>query len=253
VHLNSIDAMPDGNLLVSARNTWAVYKVDAGNGEIIWRLGGKKSDFKLGPGARFAWQHDARTHADGSITLFDDEDSPPEAKQSRGLVLEVDETAKTASVKSQYQHPDKYLLAGSQGSFQVLPAGNLFMGWGADPYYTELAPDGSLVLDGKFETGTSYRAFRYDWVGKPTDKPAIAATKSPTGRATVHASWNGSTETTHWRLLAGRSAGALAALGVVARNGFETAIAVPAGLRNAAVVALDAGGAVLAASPTVAV
>jgi hypothetical protein len=253
VHVNSIDITPDGKLLVSARNTWTVYKVDPATGEIIWRLGGKKSDFTLGSGVRFAWQHDARSHADGTITLFDDEADPPEAKQSRGLALVVDETAKTADLRAQYVHPGKSLLAGSQGSMQVLPAGDVMIGWGAEPYYTELQRDGSLVLDGRFATGTSYRAFRFDWTGQPTDLPAIMASRSSSGRATVYTSWNGSTETVAWRLLAGRSATSLAALGVVRRQGFETSIMVPSGLGHAAVAALDESGNVLAVSPTVAV
>jgi hypothetical protein len=251
VHVNSIDITPDGKLLVSARNTWTVYKVDPATGEIIWRLGGKKSDFALGPGVRFAWQHDARTHADGTITLFDDEGDPPEAKQSRGLTLAVDETAKTATMKAQYVHPGQSLLAGSQGSFQLLPAGDVVIGWGAEPYYTEMQHDGTMVLDGKFATGTSYRAFKFDWSGRPTDKPAVAGARSSSGRATVYVSWNGSTETTAWRLLAGRSATSLAALREVRRSGFETVIAVPAGVSHAAVAALDSSGAVLAVSPTI--
>jgi len=253
VHVNSVDITPDGKLFVSARNTWTIYKVDPATGEIIWRLGGKKSDFALGPGVRFAWQHDARTHADGTITLFDDEGDPPEAKQSRGLSLLVDETAKTAEVKAQYFHPGKSLLAGSQGSVQVLPTGDVVIGWGAEPFYTELQQDGTLVLDGKFAAGTSYRAFKFEWTGQPTDKPAVVATKSSSGRATVYVSWNGSTETAGWRLLAGRRAASLAPLREVRRNGFETSIAVPAGVHYAAVAALDASGAVLAVSPTISV
>ena len=58
-HLNSIDVGPDNNLLISARETSTVYKIDRNSGRIIWRLGGKKSDFEMGPGARFAFQHDA--------------------------------------------------------------------------------------------------------------------------------------------------------------------------------------------------
>lgn len=251
VHVNSIDITPDGKLLVSARNTWTVYKVDPATGDIIWRLGGKKSDFTLGPGVRFAWQHDARTHADGTITLFDDEGDPPEAKQSRGLSLVVDEAAKTADLKAQYFHPDRNLLAGSQGSFQVLPAGNAFIGWGAEPYYTELQPDGSLVLDGKFASGSSYRAFRFDWAGRPTDQPAVVTSRSSSGRVTAFVSWNGSTETTAWRLLAARSGSSLAALQTVRRNGFETLIPVPSSVTHIAVAALDATGAVIAVSPTI--
>src|SRR5919199_3843165 len=57
-HINSIDIDHDSNLLIGARNTWAVYKVERNSGEVIWRLGGKKSDFEMGPGAQGAWQHD---------------------------------------------------------------------------------------------------------------------------------------------------------------------------------------------------
>ena len=53
---------------VSARNTWGVYKIDKRTGSVLWRLGGLRSDFALGPGVRFAWQHDARWLPDGTIT-----------------------------------------------------------------------------------------------------------------------------------------------------------------------------------------
>jgi Arylsulfotransferase (ASST) len=253
VHLNSIDITPDGKLLASARNTWTVYKIDPASGEILWRLGGKMSDFTLGPGARFAWQHDARTHADGTLSLFDDEGDPPEAKQSRGLVLAVDETARTANVRTQYFHPKKALLAGSQGSVQLLPGGDVMIGWGAEPYYTELQADGTVVLDGKFAQGTSYRAFRFDWTGRPTDVPAVAHARSASGQTTVYVSWNGSTETARWRLLAGRGPAVLRPAADVERRGFETAIGVPAGATRAAVEALDAAGSVLARSRTLSI
>jgi hypothetical protein len=70
-HLNSIGVDTDGNLLVSARHTSAVYKLDRASGEIVWRLGGKKNDFQLGPGAAFAFQHDARGCGKGLVSIFD--------------------------------------------------------------------------------------------------------------------------------------------------------------------------------------
>jgi hypothetical protein len=76
VHLNSIDVDLDGNLLVSSRNTHTVYKIDRRSGEIIWRLGGKHSDFAMGAGATFAWQHDPRRQADGTLTIFDNQGAP---------------------------------------------------------------------------------------------------------------------------------------------------------------------------------
>ena len=59
-HINSISIAPDGDLLVSARNTCAVYKVARPTGQVTWRLGGKRSSFRMGPGATFWWQHDVR-------------------------------------------------------------------------------------------------------------------------------------------------------------------------------------------------
>ena len=48
-HVNSIEIDHDGNLLVSARNTHTIYKISRRTGKILWRLGGKRSDFTLGP------------------------------------------------------------------------------------------------------------------------------------------------------------------------------------------------------------
>ena len=49
-HINAVNLDNDGNLLISGRHTWTVYKVDRHTGQILWRLGGKRSDFKLGAG-----------------------------------------------------------------------------------------------------------------------------------------------------------------------------------------------------------
>ena len=51
-HINSIDVAPDGDLLISGRSTWAIYKVGRSSGKVVWRLNGKKSDFVMEPGAR---------------------------------------------------------------------------------------------------------------------------------------------------------------------------------------------------------
>ena len=105
-HLNSIEVDTDGNLLVSARHTSTVYKIDRKSGQIIWRLGGKLNDFTMRPGASFAYQHDARRRADGTITLFDNSatEDPTEqvAQYSRAIRLRVSETAKTATLVQDY-------------------------------------------------------------------------------------------------------------------------------------------------------
>ena len=48
-HINSVNLDTDGNLLISGRRTSTVYKVDRQTGNVIWRLGGKESDFTARP------------------------------------------------------------------------------------------------------------------------------------------------------------------------------------------------------------
>ena len=86
-HVNSIQLLPNGNLLVSARHTWTVYEINKKAGAIVWGLGGKRSSFGFGPGANFEWQHDAHLQPDGTLTLFDNGAGPgrQHERQSRAL------------------------------------------------------------------------------------------------------------------------------------------------------------------------
>jgi len=71
-HINSVQPLPGGKLLVSARHTWAVYEIDKRTGKVLWRLGGKRPSFAMGRGTYFEWQHDAQIQPNGTLTLFDD-------------------------------------------------------------------------------------------------------------------------------------------------------------------------------------
>ena len=177
-------------------------------GAIIWRLGGRRSDFAMGSGTAFAWQHDARRQPDGSLTIFDNGATPAVEQLSRGLVLDVDERAMPAELLHQYTHPR--VLADSQGNLQLLANGNVFVGWGEVPRVSEFDQEGRLLFDALLgEKYESYRAFRLPWTGLPAEAPAIALTHH--GRElTAYASWNGATEVHTWQLLAGASAGAAA-------------------------------------------
>lgn len=247
-HINSIDVDTDGNLLVSARNTWAVYKINRSTGAVIWRMGGKKSAFAMGGGTTFAWQHDARRQADGTITLFDDGAAPKVEAQSRGLVLDVDEGLMAVTLRQAYTHDGSAISANSQGNMQVLPNGDVMVGWGSEPYFTEFNANGDQVMDGKFAgTFQSYRAFRLPWTGQPTDKPSVATAKGA-GDVTIYASWNGATEVSRWQALGGSNQTDLKVVRSAARRGFETAIKISGQPAYVAARALDAGGAVLGTS-----
>ena len=223
-HINSIDVDHDSNLLVSAKGTCTVYKVNRSTGEVMWRLGGEKSDFNMGLGTRTAYQHDARRQPDGTITIFDNGADPKVHDQSRGIVVELDEDKMTATLVSEYTHPDR-LLAGSQGNMQVLPNGNAFIGWGNQPIFSEFNSDGELLFDASFPPkDESYRAFSFQWNGQPSDRPAVAAERGPDDEVTLNASWNGATEVATWEVLAGPNPEELEVVASVPRNGFETAI-----------------------------
>jgi hypothetical protein len=243
-HVNSVEVVGD-HLLVSGRNTHAVYKVSRADGTIAWRLGGKKSDFKMDARTAFAWQHDVRQPEPGVITMFDNSASPKVADHSRGLVLAVDESALTATFAREYVHPTK-LSSGSQGNLQTLAGGGVFVGWGFAPRYSEYGPDGSLVLDAKFTGGgQSYRAVRLPWVAHPAEPPRVSVEIADGKRATVYASWNGATEVAAWRVAAGSGPDSLADVATTPRAGFETAIALATLPAYVAVSALDASGNVL--------
>ena len=247
-HANSIDEDADGNLLVSARNTSAVYKVDRVTGHVRWRLGGRRSDFAMGPGTSFAFQHDARRQADGTITIFDDGQAPG---STRGIVLQLDEQAMTATLLREFRQPQG-LLATSQGNMQVLPNGHVFIGWGSVPRFSEFAADGRLVLDAGFTASQSYRDGRFAWVGRPSRPPDIAVDSGSDG-VVVYASWNGATEIATWDVLAGAGESSLRRVASSPRRGFETVIVLgplAPGAGLVAVRAKDARGAVLGTSAT---
>jgi Arylsulfotransferase (ASST) len=269
-HVNSIDVSPDGSqLLVSARNTWGIYDISRMTGQVLWQIGGKQNQFSLpsdlitGPyNSAFQYQHDAR-FAPGGISLFDNGGigAPPDGGPygpARGLILNVDLQNHTASLASPPYYHDPALYSNSQGNLQILGNGNVLIGWGSDSqagelssYYTEYSSSGSVLADFVLAgQDISYRAYSLPWVGLPLTRPAAAVTDA-NGQATVYASWNGSTQTVAWELLAGPTRASLSRVSISSRTSFETAIATTAAGPFYEVKALDAGGGVLNTSAVI--
>ncbi len=255
-HVNSIQLVGNGKMLVSMRDTWSVYMVNIKSGKILWTLGGRHSDFKFAPGAAFSWQHDVRAYPGSNLlTMFDDHCcqetgggtyvSP--SAPSRGLVLKLNMATHTATAVSQYSHGSSF-DSQFMGSLEPLAGGDEFVGWGSEQNFTEYTASGHMILDGYLPyPDISYRTSVEPWVGLPLYPPSGAA-RHKGGKTVVYASWNGATRALSWRVLGGRSASQLAPVANASRNGFETQIAVPSSDTTFRVQAIGAGHRVIGTS-----
>ena len=156
---------------------------------------------------------------------------------------------------AQYTQKAPSLSAASQGNVQSLEDGNVFVGWGAEPYFSEFTAGGQMIYDAHMHGSyQSYRTYRFPWAATPSEPPAIVASStSSTAPVSVHASWNGATRSrqlararrdppsSSWRRLPPPS-----------RSGFETEMSTPAHESYVAVQALDQAGAVIGTSRTIA-
>ena len=173
-HINAVHLDTDGNLLVSSRFTWTIYKVSRHTGAIIWELGGKQSSFTLraaagqvldSAGEIFAFQHDPEAVGPGEYTVFDDESAPGLGQRlpySRVVTVRLNLAARVATLVSSADQPE-HLLVGAMGNAQTA-GGGLFVGWGTLPYISEFSPSGRLLFNAELPTGVStYRAYLLPW------------------------------------------------------------------------------------------
>jgi hypothetical protein len=139
------------------------------------------------------------------------------------------------------------------GNVQVLPNGNIFVGWGAEPFVSEFSPSGELLFDARLGNGySSYRAFRLPWSSVGEMRPSVAGRRDGTRATDLWMSWNGDTKVASWQVLGGGRTGTLRPLGRHARSGFETAIRIGVQPQRIAVRGLDASGRLVGESATLA-
>ncbi|KAI9734931.1 MAG: hypothetical protein M1834_002011 [Cirrosporium novae-zelandiae] len=231
-HINSLQKDSAGDYLISARVMDCVYKISGDDGSIKWKLNGKDSDFDVDDSANFAYQHHARWVDDPDQTRMTVFDNGPtdEVDYSRGLLMAVDQDNMTVTTITEFTNGDK-TFAEYEGNLIPINASdientNWFLGFGNQPYFTELDKDGNIVMDvewGVTNAVNSYRAFKQKWVGKPTTNPSIYYSAKNT---TVYVSWNGATEHEKWVIYTADKANSSdwTKLNTTARTGFETAI-----------------------------
>ena len=151
-----------------------------------------------------------------------------------------------ATLHRAYPHAPP-LLACRARKHPDLPNGNVLVGYGTAPYFTEFGADGHVLLDARLAAqGQNYRALRFPWAGRPLEQPRLALASEQ-----FYVSWNGATEVASWQLQTGATSEQVTTPALNRpRQGFETALPVPSGARYAAAVALDKDGRPLGRSQT---
>ena len=250
-HANAVDLDADGNFLVSARNTSTVYKINRATGKIMWRLGGKKSDFKLGPGdalrlaaldPRAAGRHvqalrqQRRPAGAQGVARADASSSTCRPRPRRSSAP----TSTRASCSPPARATSSACPTATSSSAGARSAGSPSSARPARSCSTGTSPRGN----------DNYRAFRYEWQGQPATPPKVVAT-AKSGNITARVSWNGATNVARWELLAGADAATLAPIGSANRAGFETAVTAKSTAALVALRAYDAAGNVLGTSAPV--
>lgn len=246
-HINSVDKDEAGDYLISARHVSSIYKISGKTGKILWRIGGlpgiTPSDFELKDGLSFSFQHHARfisTSEDVQVISFFDnsaygtenggDELVGNGNYSSSKIIEVN--TKTWEVKQLYRAPLPYkLLSKSQGSTQVLDNGHVITGWGSVGAVTEFNKEGEPIFHAFVDSGPeaseqqNYRAFKYEWVGEPTESIAVVSEATKHGDTNIYVSWNGDTRTTSWKFFA-ISSGKHIQIGEKKRSSFETTLTV---------------------------
>ena len=221
MHGNSVSQDTDGNLLVSARHLSTGFKINRSTGKVMWRLGGKRNQFRFSPAGETgpSYQHYLVRVSPGVLSFYDNGRGRP----SRGVEYRVNETAHTAvRIKEQRHVPS--LESFSQGSYQQLPGGHSLVAWGNTGFVTEYDANGAVRFEANVPN--SYRTFRSVWHGRPASVPAVVA-EQRTGHDTVFVSWNGATDVASWEVRTGPTRTSLTTAVTAPRDGFETAINVP--------------------------
>lgn len=145
-HLNSMEPDRHGGLIVSARHTNAVYRIDMATGKVTWKLGGTKrpQSLKVVGDPRkptFRRQHDVRLAPDGSLTVFDNRSEIGAPRAVRFRIDPQDRTARFVEEATEEKAPE----SPAEGSARKLPDGHWVVAWGATKVMSELTASGRLV------------------------------------------------------------------------------------------------------------
>ncbi len=184
-HFNSVDKNRKEEILLSARYTHELIKLNAQR-EVEWRMGGPYNQFRfLNDTLKFLGQHDARFATGNCVTLFDNGYAQdPFKHNARAIKYKLNERKKTATNIWQYGH-EPTIISEATGNAHWQGNGNVLLNYGrvssASPNVTleEVSSHKQKVFVLSFQDSVgSYRAFHYRNLPFKLPRPTIVKTTS---------------------------------------------------------------------------
>jgi hypothetical protein len=158
-HANGLSEMPDGNLLLSCRNTSTVMMIDRKTGNISW---------KLGP-PPLSGQHAPYLLENGHVLLFDNGPHRLDETFPYSRVLEIEPATKAIVWQFQESPPQNFFSDRISNAVR-LRNGNTLINEGMFGRFFEVTPDGGVVWEyvnpffggpPKAQTNAVFRVQRY--------------------------------------------------------------------------------------------
>jgi hypothetical protein len=183
-HINSIDVQPNGDVLASFRHLSSVFLIASRPhdgyqpGDVIWKLGGRESDFTFPPGdGGPCAQHSASLLPNGNVLIFDNgstlyfgnlcidpaDPTRPAVQRPMTRVVEFALAGTAANPVRTYGPADRF--AWFMGSAARLSNGNVLIGWSADQTAITYETDASgstlwSLADERISEGGAYFSYR---------------------------------------------------------------------------------------------
>lgn len=174
-HFNSVEVDNDGNYIVSSRNFNEISKINRNTGELMWRFGGLRNQFKfINCPTPFYGVHDVRRLSNGYLTFFDAGNNFKK-HGARAMEFELDENNKIATLIWSYTYDSALQSVRGGGNVQRLDDSNTLVNYGNvsnnSLCFVVVKRDGSIVL--QMDSILSYRVLNYTTLPWKLHRPKI--------------------------------------------------------------------------------
>ncbi len=212
LHVNSVQVLDDGDLIVNGLGMNVIFQIDRATGNIEWLLGGDLNEFEaitdleLPPDVDIGFfpAHDAHLYSDNRLSLFDNgrQHTP---KRAYGREYLMDFNSMTAELTWYYYHPDDF-YSPSQGSLRISADDKRLIGWGGgmgprEPTInaTEVTAADELVWEirlysnsiGVGEVPDTYRWYKLDHLNQALEPYLSEVSDATDNSIELYANWFG--------------------------------------------------------------